>query len=129
MIFVLQYPLALITPREVLHKFLNVRRVVLIILESSSPLESYPFVLIFWQWLNFQQKFAKWDANKDTLCNRDASSLLNCRLPAGRPSPTLSYFKSLFTNHTMSFRSPGIGEGMAYISRRTGNTHTTCFPL
>ncbi len=47
MISVLQYPPAAIAPCEVLHKFLNARRVVLIILESSSPLESYPFVLIF----------------------------------------------------------------------------------
>jgi hypothetical protein len=45
--FCLVLPTSSNSPREVLHQFLNARRVVLIILESSSPLESYPFVLIF----------------------------------------------------------------------------------
>jgi hypothetical protein len=48
MISVLQYPPAAIAPREVMHKFMNAMRVVLIILQSSSLLESYPFVLIFY---------------------------------------------------------------------------------
>ncbi len=129
MISALQYPPAAIAPHEVLHQFLNARRVVLIILESRSPLESYPFVLIFWQWLSFQQKSAKWEADKDTLCKGNVGSLPNCRLPADQPSPASSYSNPLFTNHTMSFRSPGIGEGMASASSRTGSPHTTCSPL
>ncbi|KAH8968613.1 hypothetical protein BDL97_03G136100 [Sphagnum fallax] len=81
------------------------------------------------QWLSFQQKSAKWEADKDTLCKGNVGSLPNCRLPADQPSPASSYSNPLFTNHTMSFRSPGIGEGMASASSRTGSPHTTCSPL